>query len=148
MRLNDGRVIPAFMGQAIRGEDLTVFGDGTQTRSFCYVDDQIEGIFKLLFSDYSYPVNIGNPNEISINDFAEEIIKLTGTNQKIVYRELPIDDPMQRQPDITLAKKLLNWEPKTGREEGMKRTFEYFKGLSYEELNKREHKDFSKHIKR
>lgn len=148
MRLNDGRVIPAFMGQALRGEDLTVFGDGLQTRSFCYVDDQIEGIFKLLFSDYSYPVNIGNPNEISIKEFAEEIINLTGTNQKIIYKELPIDDPMQRQPDISLARNQLNWEPKTGRTEGMKKTFDYFKSLPKEELYKREHKDFKKHIKK
>ena len=148
MRLNDGRVIPAFMGQALRGQDLTVFGDGSQTRSFCYVDDQVEGIYRLLFSAYSNPVNIGNPNEISIKDFAEEIIKLTGTKQKIIYEELPIDDPMQRQPDISLAKKLLNWEPKVGREEGMKKTFDYFKGLTEQELYKSEHKDFSKHIKR
>jgi dTDP-glucose 4,6-dehydratase len=147
MRLNDGRVIPAFMGQALRGEDLTVFGDGSQTRSFCYVDDQVEGIFKLLFSDYVYPVNIGNPNEISIADFAEEIIKLTNTDQKVIYKDLPVDDPMQRQPDITLAKKLLNWEPKVERTEGMKITFDYFRGLSNEELYKSEHRDFSKHIK-
>lgn len=148
MRLNDGRVIPAFIGQALRGEDLTVFGDGSQTRSFCYVDDQVEGIYKLLFSDYVYPVNIGNPNEISIKDFAEEIIKLTGTNQKIVYKPLPQDDPLQRQPNIDLAQKILDWEPKVGRNEGMKLTFNYFKGLTEEELYKSEHKDFSKHIKR
>ncbi|OBX21840.1 MULTISPECIES: UDP-glucuronic acid decarboxylase family protein [Bizionia] len=147
MRLNDGRVIPAFMGQALRGEDLTVFGDGSQTRSFCYVDDQVEGIYNLLFSDYSYPVNIGNPHEITIKDFAEEIIKLTGTDQKIIYKELPTDDPLQRQPDITLAKKLLNWTPKVDRAEGMEKTYSYFKQLSAEELNKSEHKDFSKHIK-
>jgi dTDP-glucose 4,6-dehydratase len=147
MRLNDGRVIPAFMGQALRGEDLTVFGDGSQTRSFCYVDDQVEGIYKLLFSDYVYPVNIGNPNEISIADFAEEIIKLTNTDQKVIYKDLPVDDPMQRQPDITLARKLLNWEPKVERAEGMKITFDYFKGLSHDELYKSEHRDFSKHIK-
>ncbi|MFC5194186.1 UDP-glucuronic acid decarboxylase family protein [Bizionia hallyeonensis] len=147
MRLNDGRVIPAFMGQALRGEDLTVFGDGSQTRSFCYVDDQVEGIYNLLFSEYSYPVNIGNPHEITIKDFAEEIIKLTGTNQKIIYKELPTDDPLQRQPDITLAKNLLNWTPKVERAEGMEKTFSYFKQLSAEELNKSEHKDFSKHIK-
>ncbi|NNC50720.1 MAG: SDR family oxidoreductase, partial [Flaviramulus sp.] len=140
MRLNDGRVIPAFMGQALRGEDLTIFGDGSQTRSFCYVDDQVEGIYKLLFSDYAEPVNIGNPHEISIKDFAEEIIKLTGTSQKIIYKELPVNDPMQRQPDITLAKKLLGWEPKVDRSEGMKITFNYFKSLSSEELNKRDHK--------
>jgi len=143
MRLNDGRVIPAFMGQALRGEDLTVFGDGLQTRSFCYVDDQIDGIYKLLLSDCVYPVNIGNPNEITIKDFAEEIIKLTGTTQKIIYKELPEDDPLQRQPDISLAKKILNWEPKVNRETGMRLTFNYFKSLSEEELYKSEHKDFS-----
>lgn len=148
MRLNDGRVIPAFMGQALRGEDITVFGDGSQTRSFCYVDDQVDGIFKLLFSDYSYPVNIGNPHEITISDFAEEIIKLTGTDQKVIYKPLPVDDPMQRQPDISLAKELLNWEPKVDRAEGMRITYDYFKNLSEEELFKSEHKDFVKHIKR
>lgn len=148
MRLNDGRVIPAFMGQALRGEDLTVFGDGLQTRSFCYVDDQVEGIYRLLLSDYENPVNIGNPHEITILDFAKEIIKLTGTNQKIIFKDLPVDDPMQRQPDISLAKKLLGWEPKVGRREGMKITFDYFKGLTKEELYKSEHKDFSEHIKR
>ena len=148
MRLNDGRVIPAFMGQALRGEDLTVFGDGMQTRSFCYVTDLVDGIYSLLFSDYSYPVNIGNPHEITIKDFAEEIIKLTETNQKIVYKDLPKDDPLQRQPDISLAKKLLNWNPKVGREEGMLKTFNYFKNLTDAELYKSEHKDFSKHIKK
>lgn len=148
MRLNDGRVIPAFIGQALRGEDLTVFGDGSQTRSFCYVTDQIEGIYKLLLSDYREPVNIGNPYEITIKDFAEEIIKLTGTDQKIIYQPLPQDDPMQRQPDISLAKKILSWEPAVTREEGMKLTYEYFKNLSQEELSKKEHKDFSKHIRK
>ncbi|HSJ11110.1 MAG TPA: UDP-glucuronic acid decarboxylase family protein [Gillisia sp.] len=148
MRLNDGRVIPAFIGQALRGEDLTVFGDGSQTRSFCYVDDQIEGIYRLLLSDYSDPVNIGNPDEITIKEFAEEIIKLTNTTQKIVYEPLPADDPMQRQPDITRARNILGWEPKVSREEGMKITYEYFKSLTEEELFKSEHKDFSKHIKR
>lgn len=148
MRLNDGRVIPAFMGQALRGEDLTIFGNGLQTRSFCYVDDQVEGIYRLLFSDYAYPVNIGNPNEITIKDFAEEIIKLTNTTQKITYKELPVDDPLQRQPDITLAKKLLDWSPKIERDEGMKRTFNYFKNLPEDKLYKSEHKDFSKHIKK
>jgi len=147
MRLNDGRVIPAFMGQALRGEDLTIFGDGSQTRSFCYVDDEVEGIYRLLLSDYAYPVNIGNPNEISITDFAEEIIKLTGTTQKVIYKDLPVNDPMQRQPDISLAKKLLNWEPKVDRAEGMKITYDYFKSLSEDELYKSEHKDFKKHIK-
>jgi dTDP-glucose 4,6-dehydratase len=147
MRLNDGRVIPAFMGQALRGEDLTVFGDGSQTRSFCYVDDEVEGIFRLLLSDYVYPVNIGNPHEITIKDFAEEIIKLTGTTQKIIYNDLPVNDPMQRQPDISLARKLLGWEPKIGREEGMQKTFAYFKSLSKDDLYKSEHKDFVNYIK-
>jgi len=145
MRLNDGRVIPAFMGQALRGEDLTVFGDGKQTRSFCFVDDQVEGIYRLLMSNYHEPVNIGNPDEITILEFAEEIIKLTGTRQKIVFKELPQDDPLQRQPDTTRAKKLLGWTPKVGREEGMKITFDYFKSLSKEDLFKHEHKDFSKY---
>jgi len=148
MRLNDGRVIPAFMGQALRGENLTVFGDGSQTRSFCYVDDQIEGIHRLLMSDYSYPVNIGNSDEISILDFAKEIINLTQTNQKIINKELPIDDPMQRQPDISLAKKILNWEPKISRIEGMRKTFSFFKKLSQDELHKRDHKNFIDHIKK
>jgi len=148
MRLNDGRVIPAFIGQALRGEDLTIFGDGLQTRSFCYVDDQIEGIYRLLLSDYSDPVNIGNPDEITIKDFAEEILKLTGTNQEIVYKELPEDDPLKRQPDITRAKEILDWEPKVSRSEGMKITYNYFRSLSAEELEKSEHKDFSGHIRR
>lgn len=146
MRLNDGRVIPAFIGQALRGEDLTVFGDGNQTRSFCYVDDLIEGIFRLLHSDYCYPVNIGNPDEITINDFAEEIIKLTGTDQKVTYHPLPINDPLQRQPSIEKAKELLDWEPKISRAEGMKKTYEYFSSLSKEELEAEEHKDFSDYI--
>ncbi len=148
MRLNDGRVIPAFMGQALRGEDLTVFGDGLQTRSFCYVDDQVEGIYKLLLSDYELPVNIGNPDEITIKDFAEEIIKLTNSNQKILYKELPIDDPMQRQPDITLAKKVIGWEPRVNRKQGMQRTFTYFQSLTKEELLTSQHKDFSDYIGR
>jgi dTDP-glucose 4,6-dehydratase len=145
MRLNDGRVIPAFIGQALRGEDLTVFGDGSQTRSFCYVDDQIEGIYSLLMSDYAEPVNIGNPYEISILDFVQEIIKLTGTQQKIIFKPLPKDDPMQRQPDITKAKAILGWEPKVGRKEGMRLTYDYFKSLSEDELKKSEHKDFTSH---
>ncbi|TMM58935.1 SDR family oxidoreductase [Maribacter algarum] len=148
MRLNDGRVIPAFMGQALRGEDLTVFGDGSQTRSFCYVDDEVEGIYRLLMSDYDLPVNIGNPHEITIRDFAEEIIKLTGTTQKVIYKDLPQDDPMQRQPDISKAKEILGWEPKVGREEGMRKTFEYFKTLSKEDLEKTEHRDFSERNKK
>jgi len=144
MRLNDGRVLPAFIGQALRGEDLTIFGDGSQTRSFCYVDDLVEGIYRLLMSDYAQPVNVGNPQEITIKDFAEEIIKLTGTKQKVVYHELPVDDPKQRQPDITLARKILGWEPKVDRAEGLKRTYAYFKTLSTEELNKKEHREFTK----
>ncbi len=147
MRLNDGRVLPAFIGQALRGEDLTVFGDGTQTRSFCYVEDLVEGIYKLLLSEYSLPVNIGNPDEISIADFAEEIIKLTGTNQKVIYKDLPVDDPKQRQPDISKAKKILNWEPKIPRQEGLKITYNYFKSLPREELYKHEHKTFENYIR-
>jgi dTDP-glucose 4,6-dehydratase len=147
MRLNDGRVLPAFIGQAIRGEDLTVFGDGSQTRSFCYVDDLVEGIYRLLLSDYAMPVNIGNPDEITILDFAQEIIKLTGTSQKIIFKELPTDDPKQRQPDITLARKLLGWEPKVHRSDGLKITYDYFKSLTQEELTKVEHKDFTKYNK-
>src|SRR5262245_13366250 len=134
MRLNDGRVLPAFIGQALRGEDLTVFGDGSQTRSFCYVDDEVEGIFRLLMSDYVYPVNIGNPDEITILQFAEEIVKLTETTQKIIFKPLPQDDPKQRQPDIALAKKILGWQPKVSRQEGLKITYAYFKSLSKEEL--------------
>ena len=136
MRLNDGRALPAFVGQALRGEDITVFGDGSQTRSFCYVDDLVEGIYRLLMSDYSMPVNIGNPDQISLKEFAEEVINLTGTTQKIVYKPLPQDDPKQRQPDISKAKKILDWEPKVSRKEGLKITYEYFKSLSKEELNK------------
>jgi len=136
MRLNDGRALPAFIGQALRGEDITVFGDGSQTRSFCYVSDLVEGIYRLLMSDYAYPVNIGNPVEITMKEFAEEVIKLTGTSQKIVYKPLPKDDPKQRKPDITLAKKLLEWEPKIDRAEGLKITYDYFKTLSQEELFK------------
>lgn len=143
MRLNDGRALPAFIGQALRGEDLTVFGDGSQTRSFCYVDDLIEGICRLLYSDYKYPVNIGNPDEISLKEFAEEIIKLTGTNPKIVYKPLPTDDPKQRQPDISRAKNILDWEPKVNRAEGLKITYDYFKSLPKEELYKQP-KEFKK----
>jgi len=143
MRLNDGRVVPAFMGQALRGEDLTVFGDGSQTRSFCYIDDQVEGIYRLLMSDYTDPINIGNPHETTIKEFAEEIIKLTGTDQKIIYKELPQDDPLQREPDISLAKEILGWEPKVSRGEGLKKVYAYFKSLSPEELQKKEHRDFS-----
>ena len=140
MRLNDGRVLPAFIGQALRGEDLTIFGTGSQTRSFCYVDDLVDGIFKLLHTKYHLPVNIGNPDEITIMDFAQEIIKLTGTNQKIISKPLPQDDPKQRQPDITRAKTVLSWEPKVHRAEGLRRTYEYFKGLSKEELYNSAHR--------
>jgi dTDP-glucose 4,6-dehydratase len=136
MRLNDGRVLPAFIGQALRGEDLTMFGDGSQTRAFCYVDDLVEGIYRLLLSDYPHPVNIGNPNEITIKKFGEEIIKLTGTNQKLVSKPLPKDDPKQRKPDITKAKEILGWEPKVSRADGLKITYEYFKSLSADELKK------------
>jgi dTDP-glucose 4,6-dehydratase len=134
MRLNDGRALPAFIGQALRGEDLTVFGDGSQTRSFCYVDDLVEGIYRLLLSDYAFPVNIGNPDEITLKDFAEEILKLTQSDCKITYKELPVDDPKQRRPDISKAKEILGWEPKINRSEGLKITYEYFKGLTPEEL--------------
>jgi len=143
MRLNDGRVLPAFIGQALRGQDLTIFGDGTQTRAFCYVDDLVEGIYRLLMSDYTQPVNIGNPNEITMNDFAQEIIKLTGTDQKIVYLPLPQDDPKQRQPNITKAKEILGWEPKVSRQEGLRITYEYFKTFSKELLEEtRYNKEF------
>lgn len=148
MRLNDGRVLPAFIGQALRGEDLTIFGDGSQTRSFCYVDDLVEGIVRLLHSDYAQPVNIGNPDEITIAQFAEEIIQLTGTSQKVIYKDLPVDDPKQRQPDITIAKKLLGWTPLVGRSEGLKLTYEYFKQLTQEELYQSDHIDFEKFIQR
>ena len=147
MRLNDGRVLPAFIGQALRGEDLTIFGDGSQTRSFCYVDDEVEGIYKLLLSDYSSPVNIGNPDEITILDFAKEIIELTGTKQKIVFMPLPQDDPKIRQPDIAKAKQLLGWEPKVSRKEGIRLTYQYFLSLSKEDLYKKEHKNFDAYIK-
>lgn len=146
MRLNDGRVIPAFMGQILRGESLSIFGDGTQTRSFCYIDDQVEGIYRLLMSDYHLPVNIGNPDEITIKEFAEEMMKFAEKVTKISYHPLPINDPLQRRPDISLAKELLGWEPKIDRTEGMQRTFDYFKTLTKEELEKEEHKDFSKYI--
>jgi dTDP-glucose 4,6-dehydratase len=136
MRLNDGRALPAFIGQALRGEDLTVFGDGSQTRSFCYVDDLVEGIYRLLLSDYPLPVNIGNPSEITLKEFAEEVIALTGTDRKIIYKPLPADDPKQRKPDITKAKKILNWEPKIDRKEGLRITYEYFKSLPSEEWYK------------
>ncbi|SEJ48938.1 dTDP-glucose 4,6-dehydratase [Dyadobacter koreensis] len=148
MRLNDGRVLPAFIGQALRGEDITIFGDGSQTRAFCYVDDLVEGIYRLLLSDYTLPVNIGNPSEITIKEFAEEIIALTGTDQKVVYKDLPQDDPKQRQPDITKAKEILGWEPKVSREEGLRITYDYFRSLPkerlYEESNHRGFETFKK----
>ncbi len=143
MRLNDGRALPAFIGQALRGEDLTVFGDGSQTRSFCYVDDLIEGIYRLLMSDYASPVNIGNPVEISLLDFAEEILKLTEAKTRIVFKPLPVDDPKQRKPDITKAKEILGWEPKVSRQEGLKVTYDYFRSLPHEELFKQP-KEFNK----
>jgi len=143
MRLNDGRVLPAFIGQALRGEDLTIFGDGSQTRSFCYVDDLVEGIYRLLLSDHAQPVNIGNPNEITIGEFAEEIIKLTGTSQKVIYQPRPVDDPMQRKPDITKAKELLDWQPEVLRAEGLKKTYEWFQSLPEEKLYRKEHRDFA-----
>jgi dTDP-glucose 4,6-dehydratase len=136
MRLNDGRALPAFIGQALRGEDLTVFGDGSQTRSFCFVDDLIEGIYRLLLSDYHMPVNIGNPDEISLKEFAEEVLALTGKKVKVIYKPLPVDDPKQRQPDITRAKGLLGWEPKVNRKEGLKITYDYFKSLSAAEWSR------------
>ena len=142
MRLNDGRVLPAFIGQALRGEDLTIFGDGTQTRSFCYVDDLVEGIHRSLMSDHSEPVNIGNPHEITIGQFAEEVISLTGTDQKVVYKPLPVNDPMQRQPDISKAKDILDWEPKIMRAEGLERTYAWFKNLPEDRLYRKEHRDF------
>jgi dTDP-glucose 4,6-dehydratase len=136
MRLNDGRALPAFIGQALRGEDMTVFGDGSQTRSFCYVDDLVEGIHRLLLSNYTQPVNIGNPNEISLKHFAEEVLKLTGSTVKVTYKPLPIDDPKQRQPNITKAKTILGWEPKVDRSEGLKKTLDYFKALPTSEWTK------------
>jgi dTDP-glucose 4,6-dehydratase len=141
MRLNDGRALPAFIGQALRGENLTVFGDGSQTRSFCFVDDLVEGIWRLLMSDYAMPVNIGNPSEISLLDFAKEVLALTGGQVEIEFRPLPADDPKQRQPDITKAKAILGWEPKVGRREGLEKTFQYFKSLPREEWT-REPKEF------
>jgi dTDP-glucose 4,6-dehydratase len=148
MRLNDGRVLPAFIGQALRGEDLTVFGDGSQTRSFCYVDDLVEGIYRLLQSDYPHPVNIGNPDEITIAQFAEEIIKLTGTDQKVVYHPLPMDDPTQRQPNIAKAREILGWEPKVSRAEGLKITYKAFKELPTDALYKQEHRDFENYVRK
>lgn len=137
MRLNDGRALPAFIGQALRGENLTVFGDGSQTRSFCYVDDLIEGIYRLLKSNYTMPVNIGNPHEISLLEFAEEVLKLTGSEVKIEFRELPVDDPKQRRPDITRAKEILGWQPTVDRAKGLQITYDYFRSLPQEEWSKK-----------
>jgi len=146
MRLNDGRALPAFIGQALRGEDLTVFGDGSQTRSFCYVDDLVEGIYRLLLSDYSQPVNLGNPEEITILDFANEIVKLTNTEQRITFKDLPQDDPRQRRPDISLAQEVLGWKPIVGREEGLSKTYDYFKALPETEWYQMDHKQFDQFI--
>lgn len=142
MRLNDGRVIPAFIGQALRGEPLTIFGEGEQTRSFCFIDDQIDGIYRLLMSDYVYPVNIGNPEEITIKQLVEEISAISGISPEIKYEPLPQDDPTRRKPDITKAMELLDWYPRTTRKEGLRKTFEYFKNFSSEALHKTEHKTF------
>ena len=148
MRLNDGRVLPTFIGQSLRGEDLTIFGDGNQTRSFCYVNDLIEGIYRLLFSNYSLPMNIGNPNEITINDFAKEIIKLTNAKQKKIFKPLPINDPMQRRPNIDKAIEILNWKPEVSREKGLKLTLDWFKSLPDEKLYIKDHRDFKKYTKK
>ena len=140
MRVNDGRAIPAFMGQVLRNESLTVFGDGSQTRSFCYIDDMVDGIYKLLHSNYTKPMNLGNPEEVSLIDFANEIITLGGSNNKIIYKPLPVNDPIKRKPDITKAMNILNWKPKVSRKKGLENTFNYFRSLSLEELFKKEHK--------
>ena len=140
MRVNDGRAIPAFMSQVLRNECVTIFGDGSQTRSFCYIDDMVEGIYKLLHSNYTKPMNLGNPDEIALIDFAKEIITLGGNNNKIIFKTLPVNDPTKRKPDITKAINILNWEPKISRKKGLEKTFSYFRSLSLEELNKKEHK--------
>ncbi|MEC8176083.1 MAG: NAD-dependent epimerase/dehydratase family protein [Bacteroidota bacterium] len=140
MRVNDGRAIPTFIGQVLRGESLTVFGDGSQTRSFCYVDDMIEGIYKLLHSSYNKPINLGNPDEIALIDFAKEIITLGGNNNKIIFKPLPLNDPVKRKPDISKAMNILNWKPLISRKKGLENTMKYFKTLSFEDLNKKEHK--------
>ncbi len=140
MRVNDGRAIPAFMGQVLRGESLTVFGDGSQTRSFCFIDDMIKGIYMLLHSNYTKPMNLGNPEEIALIDFAKEIIAMGGLNNKIVFKPLPINDPVKRKPDIAKAIKILNWEPKVSRKKGLANTFNYFRNLSVDELNKKYNK--------
>ena len=140
MRVNDGRAIPAFMSQVLRNECVTIFGDGSQTRSFCYIDDMVEGIYKLLHSNYTKPMNLGNPDEIALIDFAKEIITLGGNNNKIIFKTLPVNDPTKRKPDITKAINILNWEPKISRKKGLENTLNYFRSLSLEELNKKEHK--------
>jgi len=140
MRVNDGRAIPAFIGQVLRNESLTVFGDGSQTRSFCYIDDMVEGIHKLLHSNYTKPMNLGNPEEIALIDFANDIIAMGGNNNNIIFKPLPVNDPVKRKPDITKAMNILNWKPKVSRKKGLENTFNYFRGLSLEELNKKEHK--------
>ena len=140
MRVNDGRAIPAFMGQVLRGESITVFGNGSQTRSFCFIDDMVEGIYKLLHSNYNKPINLGNPDEISIIDFAKEIITLGDMNNKIIFKPLPVNDPVKRKPDISKANKILNWHPQVSRKKGLKNTFNYFKNLSLKELNKKQNK--------
>jgi len=138
MRVNDGRAVPAFIGQVLRGESLTVFGDGSQTRSFCYIDDMVEGIYKLLHSNYTKPMNLGNPDEIALIDCAKEIIAIGGTNNKIVFKPLPVNDPIKRKPDITKAMKILNWQPQVSRKKGIENTLNYFKNLTLEELNKKD----------
>ena len=143
MRLNDGRVIPAFIGQILRGEPLTVFGDGSQTRSFCFVDDLVEGIFRLLSASYHLPVNLGNPHETTILEFAKELLELTESKSEIQFEPLPVDDPMKRQPDISLAQDLLGWKPETARREGLAKTIAYFRQLSPEELRHKEHRTFN-----
>jgi dTDP-glucose 4,6-dehydratase len=140
MRVNDGRAIPAFMGQVLRQESLTVFGDGSQTRSFCYIDDMVEGIYKLLHSEYTRPMNLGNPEEIALIDFAKEIIAMGGSDNKTVFKTLPVNDPIKRKPDITKAMKILNWKPLVSRKKGLENAFNYFKSLSLEELNKKDSK--------
>ena len=140
MRVNDGRAIPTFIGQVLRHESLTVFGNGSQTRSFCFIDDMVDGIYKLLHSDYSKPINLGNPEEIALIDFAKEIMALGGNNNKIVFRPLPVNDPVKRKPDITKAIKILNWQPQISRKKGLKNTFSYFKGLPLQELNKKDNR--------
>ena len=140
MRVNDGRAIPTFIGQVLRGENVTVFGDGSQTRSFCYIDDMIEGIYKLLHSTYNKPMNLGNPDEIALIDFAKEIITLGGNNNKIIFKPLPLNDPVKRKPDITKATNILNWKPQISRKKGLENTLRYFKTLSIEDLNKKDHK--------